>query len=79
MGLKRLNDKNSEYLLKHPDAFYTRYIRLTPYYAKAGKKKKAIMIWLECVKRSPVTVINNIKSLAVIIVEKKDNELNIPD
>lgn len=66
-GLKRLNEKNYDELLKYPDAFWKRYMILAFYYAKAKDKKTALALWWKAVCKKPFAIIGNIKYLYRII------------
>ncbi len=70
-GLERLNRKNEKYLASDPGLWHRRHIVITPYYALTGNKKKALMIWLQCVRKCPQKAKENLKYLDIIVRTKK--------
>ena len=74
MGLEQLNKKYQAYLDKDPDLWHRRNIFITPYYAMAGNKRKALSIWLACVYKCPGKMKDNIKYLRLIMKGKKKNK-----
>lgn len=75
MGLKRINEKNCQYLSAHPDAFYKRNIKLVPYYAKSNQKRKAVKLLGACIKAKPTSVALNLRYIFVILCSKKNDQL----
>ena len=73
-GLERLNQKYKTYLEADKKLWHRRHICLTPYYAKAGNKRKALNIWFQCVRKCPGKVFDNLKYLRLIILSKKKVE-----
>ena len=72
-GLERLNQKNEKYLMSDVELWHRRHIVLTPFYAMIGEKKQALKIWLQCVRKCPAKVKENIKYLETILQMKKAN------
>jgi hypothetical protein len=60
-GLERINLKYKQYLESDSSLWYRRHIVLAPYYAMAGRKGKAINIWLKCVARCPWKIKDHIR------------------
>lgn len=71
-GLERLNQKNEKYLVSDTKLWHRRHIVIAPYYAMIGKKKTALGIWLQCAKKCPGKVKENIKYLNIILRMKKE-------
>lgn len=69
-GLERLNQKNWEYLIKHPHAFCVRHMKLACMYAKGGELIKALGIWGKAAAKCPLRILQNGKYLAQIFREK---------
>ncbi len=72
-GLERLNHKNEKYLASDAKLWHKRHIVLTPYYAMVGNKKQALRIWLQCIKKCPAKVKENMRYFEMILQMKKDN------
>ncbi len=69
-GMERLNEKNREYLSKHPYAFCIRNMKLACMYAKGGELGKALGIWTKAAAKCPWRILQNGKYLALIFREK---------
>ncbi len=70
-GLERLIEKNKEYIDKHSEAIWYRYIKLAPFYARNGQKKKALAKWFKAVIRKPFRIKKNLSYLIAILKTKK--------
>ena len=62
-GLERLNAKYQNQLSADNMLYWKRNIVLIPYYIENGEKKKGFRIWLNCVKKRPLAIIDNLKYL----------------
>lgn len=74
-GLERINQKYHTYIGKDNKLWWMRHIVIAPYYAMAGNKRKALHIWLSCVKKRPGNIIDNIRFLRIILSASK-KEIN---
>lgn len=70
-GLERLNQKYKSYLDADKNLWHRRHIFITPYYAMAGDRKKALRVWFQCVLKCPGKVFENLRYLRLIIIAKK--------
>ena len=70
-GLERLNQKYQQYLDADKKLWHRRNISITPYYAKAGNRRKALYIWFQCVCKCPGKILDNLRYLKNILIVKK--------
>lgn len=70
-GHERIIEKNKDVLEKNKNIFYARTMFLTSYYAMDGQIKKAILVWLKCVKVKPFEFEKNLKCIYRIIKYRK--------
>ena len=66
-GMNRINNKYSEYINKDREVWYMQHIQLIPFYLKKYGRKKALIMWAECVRRKPFSL-NNIKKFGHIVL-----------
>ena len=66
-GLERINEKNAEYLDNNRKAFWIRKMKLATYYAKRGDWDKSYNLWVQCVKKRPLSIVGNTTQLLFII------------
>lgn len=62
-GLRRLNEKNMEYLMQNKKAHWYRTIKIAPFYAQDGQFWEGVSTWLEAVRLCPFEIKGNIKYL----------------
>ena len=74
-GLERINLKNMNYLLQHPNAFWVRYMKIIPYYFKASDKYSAWKTFFMCVKKCPWNLIGNIAVFLYCIIHTTSGEI----
>ena len=74
-GLERLNDKYKKYMEANPKVWYERNIKLTTMYACAGKKNKALHIWIKCFFMCPQKIIESIKYLYYIMRSRTQEKI----
>lgn len=58
--------KYEQYLYKNNQLWYSRYRILIPQYIKMGMREEGFSLWLKCVKKSPFSIIKNIRHLVLI-------------
>lgn len=68
-GLRRLNEKNMEYLMQNKKAHWYRTIKIAPFYAQDGQFRKGISTWLETVRLCPFEMKVNIKYFGNIFLD----------
>lgn len=70
-GLKRLGEKNKEYLKKHKRVQWRKNIVLIPYLLQANERYDAFKLWVETVILCPYKIKTNISVLVNILLHKK--------
>lgn len=72
-GCVLINDKYKTYLSKNKNAYWNRWMKVTPEYTKGGAYGKAFITWLKAAARKPFRIKGNISYFwlcFVIFVEK---------
>lgn len=69
-GMKRLIEKNKEYLEEHSELMWKKTLALIPYYLLAGQKKEALATWRQAVALCPKKIPTNAKELIRIVGNK---------
>lgn len=67
-GLERINAKYHEYINKNKITWYERHRVLISNYHRFYGRKRAFSLWLECVKKQPLRIPDNMKQLVMIII-----------
>ena len=66
-GLERIYSKNKEYIESNPNAKWSRTIKIAPFYAMEGNKRKALSLWIVAVMSCPFKIKKNIRYLVEIL------------
>lgn len=67
-GYERLNLKYASYINKDNDTWYMRHCDLIPYYLEQYGKRKALKLFISCIRKCPGYFLGNSKLLARIIL-----------
>lgn len=67
-GIERIVSKYADYFNADDEAWYVRHIMLIPRYQKLSGRKKALALWISCVKKQPGKISVNFKNLVMIIL-----------
>lgn len=70
-GLKRLNEKNKEYLEKDKRVHWRKNMVLIPYLLKANEQQEAFQLWREAVVLCPDKIKTNLRVFANILYSKR--------
>ena len=66
-GQERLIQKNMEYLVKNPKAWWWRLLRLSIQYSHSVQLKKAVHTWARGCTKQPLRIVTNIRYLTYIL------------
>ena len=66
-GIERIFSKYADYFKNDNEAWYARSIMLIPHYQKLYGRKKALALWISCVKKCPGKIPDNFKKLVAIV------------
>lgn len=67
-GIERIFSKYADYYNCDKEAWYARSIKLIIHYRKQFEMKKALALWISCVRKCPAKYSNNFKILVKIIL-----------
>ena len=67
-GIERIISKYADYFNEDKDAWCVRCFMLVPHYQKLFGRKKALALWISCVKKNPGNFSVNFKRLVMIIL-----------
>ncbi len=66
-GLERINQKYKKYLDSDRKLWWKRNMSIAYYYAMAHEKRKALFLWLKCVRKCPEKVLDNSTCFLIMI------------
>jgi len=65
-GIERIFSKYAGYFRTDNEAWHSRHSMLIPHYLKVTGRKKAMALWISCVKKCPGEISDNFKRLVMI-------------